>query len=93
MGDMDNNRRLKLIHGALRLTDKDVARATTLGGVEVSRHKAKSWLRLKSSSRLREGRNQRRYIDMTQEQFDAFLIGLKPMLDELEAAGEPQDDE
>lgn len=29
---------------------------------------------------------------MTQEQFDAFLIGLKPMLDELEAAEESRDD-
>jgi len=89
---MDNNRRLKLIHGALRLNDKDVARAVTLGGVEVSRHKAKSWLRLKSTSRLREGRRQQRYIDMTQEQFDAFLIGLKPMLDEIDAEESPNDE-
>lgn len=81
---MDNNRRLKLLHGALLLTDADIARAVTLGGIPTSRNRAKSWLRGNRSTRVHSGAQQRRFVEITQEELDAFLIGLKPLMEELE---------
>lgn len=81
---MNNNQRLKHLHAALRLTDKDLARAATLGGIATSRNKAKSWLRGKEANREHGGQKQRRFIAVTQDEFDAVMLGLKPMLDELE---------
>ncbi|MDX5979559.1 DUF1456 family protein [Vreelandella alkaliphila] len=79
---MNNNQRLKHLHAALKLNDADIARAATLGGVPTSRNRAKSWLRGKSARRERDGSQQRRFIEISQDEFDAVLIGLRAMLDE-----------
>lgn len=79
---MNNNQRLKSLHSALKLTDADVARAATLGGIPTSRNRAKSWLRGRLSKREHGGSQQRRFIEISQDEFDAVLMGLGPMLDE-----------
>lgn len=87
-GRMDNNERLKLIVGALRLSRSDVARAVSAGGIETSNSKADSWLRSKGSTKRGTGGSvagstQRRDREMTDEEFDAFCVGLKPLFDEI----------
>tara|TARA_R110002051_G_scaffold53697_3_gene101020 strand:- start:4412 stop:4678 length:267 start_codon:yes stop_codon:yes gene_type:complete len=85
---MNNNQRLKLLHSALLINDADIARAVTLGGIPTSRNRAKSWLRGKAAAREHNGQHQRRFIEITPDEFDAFLLGLRQMLDEQEAKEE-----
>lgn len=88
---MNNNQRLKLLHSALLLNDADIARAVTLGGIPTSRNRAKSWLRGKAAVRSHGGSQQRRFIEITQDELDAFFLGLKPMLDEQESDSGPSE--
>ena len=82
---MDWTRRLKIIAGALRLDRAEVARAATLGGVPVSNSMARGWLASRDSARARpDGRIEGRDRAVTEREFDAFLAGLGPMLDEME---------
>ena len=91
------NRRLKLISNALELQDRDIARAVELGGGEASRYRASCWNRSPDARKRAAGRrnadqNRRvsRFRPMLEEEFDAFCVGLKPLLDELD---ELSDDE
>lgn len=85
---MNNNERLKLLHSALLINDADIARAATLGGIPTSRNRAKSWLRGKAAVRKKASQHQRRFIEITQDEFDAFFLGLKQVLDEKDAKEE-----
>lgn len=86
---MDNNRRLKLIAGALRLERRDVARAVTLGGIETSNSRADGWLRATGSQKRKTGgappgQRERRDRVMTDAEFDAFCLGLRAIMEEVD---------
>lgn len=80
----DNNERLKALYRALKLDDACIARAATLGGIETSRNRANSWMRATASRRVRAAQVQKRFVFISQAEFDAVLVGLGPMLDELD---------
>lgn len=86
---MDWNRRLKTIARALRLTAVDIARATTLGGQPTTRSAAQAWMASPESTKIGvRGQTLRKYREMTEGDFDAFLAGLKLLLDEIAAEEE-----
>lgn len=84
---MDNNRRLKLISGALELTKQEIASAVTAGGIETSNSRADSWLRSTGSQKNPTGNSQasakqNRHREMSDAEFDAFCLGLKSVMTE-----------
>lgn len=86
-----NNKNLKTLNRALCLSHRQVARATTLGGIATTTSCATSWFRsetsIKSSER-RPGRGMEgRFRPMDDAQFDAFCVGLKPLIDEIDSGG------
>lgn len=83
---MRNNRRLKLISGALLLNRRDIARAVTNGGIKTSNNRADSWLRSGAAIETshRYSQKQREAYDMSDDEFDAFCVGLKSVVDDLE---------
>jgi len=92
------NRRLKLIAGALELQDRDIARAVSFGGIEASRYRASCWNRSPSARKRAAGRRNAdqdrrvsRFRPMTEEEFDAFCVGLKPLLEEFDAESDDED--
>lgn len=93
---MTNNQRLKLIKGALELTRADVANAVTHGGITTSASRADAWLRSESAKKHGTGGSasgsiQQRARNMTDAEFDAFCIGLKPVIDALQPPTEPSE--
>lgn len=82
---MDNNRRLKILAAAIRINDADIAQAATLGGIKTSRHRAQSWMRSQNAIREHQSKQERRFKPITEEEFDAVLLGLKGVLDEFES--------
>lgn len=84
-----NNRRLKLIAGALKLTRRDIANIVTLGGVEISNSLADGWLRSESAQKHPTGNSSSntplaRSREMGDKEFDAFCRGLKPWMENQE---------
>lgn len=79
------NRRLKLVASALRLQREDVARATSLGGVPTSNSAAHAWLSAASATKLgAHGQVLRKNREMSEAEFDAFLVGLPKLLSEID---------
>lgn len=86
---MSNNRRLKLIVKALRLSRANIARACVIGGEEVSNTRADSWLRnpdaiKNATGNARGGSPKARSNEMSDAEFDAFCLGLDALLTELD---------
>ena len=84
---LTDTERLKLIASALQLGRHEVARAATLGGIATSSSRADGWLRGRGSTRARSsnhGETLYRDREITAEEFDAFLRGLRPVLDEID---------
>lgn len=74
--DTEERRRtvnLVLLASALNLNRKELAEIVTQGGLKTSASQADRWLRSESSPKG--------YANITEDQFHAFCIGLKPWLD------------
>ncbi|MFJ5375163.1 hypothetical protein ACIPTP_21810 [Pectobacterium versatile] len=77
--DSEERRRtvnLGLLASALNLNRKELAGIVTLGGLKTSTSQADRWLRSESSTKG--------YAHITDDQFHAFCVGLKPWLDDNE---------
>lgn len=86
---MNNNERLKLIRHALELTRDDIAEAVTAGGIATSKSRADAWIRSSNAKKKASGGSapggiQRRAREMSDQEFDAFCLGLKSVIDKLE---------
>jgi uncharacterized protein YehS (DUF1456 family) len=64
----DWNRHYKRVRGALRLTYPEVVDVCRLGGLEITRSRAEGWNRGEDDVR--------RFVKMTEAEFDAFTRGL-----------------
>lgn len=86
MDEYPFNRRLKLIAAALDLQSQDVAQAITLGGIETSRNRAGEMMRSPGARKYSGGngkdggRSVSRFKAMSEAEFDAFCVGLKPVV-------------
>lgn len=78
---------LKLIAAALELNRKNIAEIVTLGGIETSASRADSWLRSATATKNATGNSTsagaltNRTSTITETEFTAFCVGLKPWLE------------
>ena len=85
---MDWNRRLKIIAAALSLNRQEVARAATLGGTPTTNSAANAWLSGAGATKTGvRGQTLHRHRSMTEQEFDAFLLGMQAILDESDTSG------
>lgn len=81
----DYNRLLKLISSALELRHDDIVSACKHGGHDASRSAVRAWLAGHGSTKIgAHGQTLHRYRQMPRAAFEAFAVGLKPMLAEIE---------
>lgn len=85
---MDNNQRLKAICTALRFDRADISAACKAGGYDASRANADHWLK-GAGKELHKGAGYTptgytEYNPMPDVAFDAFCLGIRARLDELE---------
>lgn len=77
---------LKLLASALELNRHDIAAIVTLGGIETSSSRADRWLRSASATKNATGNSDvagariNRTDVISQAEFHAFCVGLKPWL-------------
>jgi hypothetical protein len=90
MNDKELTRCIKLLVGALELTHRDVAEVVTLGGIQTSVSHADRWLRGANATKNATGNSDlagtriSRAGGITDIEFTAFCIGLKPWLQSLD---------
>lgn len=87
MTDQQLTVNLKLIAAALELNRKNIAEIVTRGGVETSASRADSWMRSAGATKNATGNSAvagskiNRSATITETEFTAFCVGLKPWLE------------
>lgn len=82
---MDWNQRLHAVATALRLGRADIVRAIELGGGAATGSAVHAWLSAPDATKTGvRGQTLRKHREMPEGAFDAFLAGLRGLLDEID---------